>query len=181
MGDADRGLSAVRRAVVIDPLNTTTFATLALTAYYGRSYTEALQAFTDLARLTPDYYQTSWLGRTYYQLGELEKARSACERVTVPDAGQDICLVIVYDKLGRHADAERKFAETKAARGEAYSVGYGDIYAQRGDTAKALECLETAVRVGDNDLKYVRASPMFDPIRQEPRFQAILKALKFPN
>ena len=57
----------------------------------------------------------------------------------------------------------------------------GDIYSQRGDAGKALEFLETALRVRDNDLKFIKASSVFDPIRQEPRFQAILKALKFPN
>jgi Tfp pilus assembly protein PilF len=182
MGHADKGLAAVRRAVVLDPLNPASHLHLALSAYYARRYPETLRAFEELALLDPDYYQTSWIGRTYYALGEFEKARAACERVTVTDyGGHESCLIMVYDKLGRHVDAEALLEKLQRSRGMADSYLYAGIYAQRGDTAKALEWLETAVRVGDNNLIYMKASPLLDPLRDEPRFQAVLRELKFPD
>jgi len=55
------------------------------------------------------------------------------------------------------------------------------IYAQWGILPKALEWLGTAWRLRDPVLIYVTTEPLMDPFRQEPRFQAIERELKFPN
>ncbi len=181
MGHTDRGLAAAHQAVIIDPLNPTSYWRLALTAFYARRYEEVLKAKRDQALIDPNSYQDPLEGRAYYFLGEFEKARAACERDTWPDTGGDICLAMVYDKLGRHVDAAAVLAKVHKERGEAYSFAYADVYAQWGMTAKALEWLETAVRVGDDELIYIKATPFLDPLRNEPRFQAIERALKFPD
>jgi hypothetical protein len=60
-------------------------------------------------------------------------------------------------------------------------VFYAMIYAQWGETARALDWLDTAMRHRDPYLIRVRHSPLFDPLRNEPRFQAIQSELRFPN
>jgi hypothetical protein len=37
------------------------------------------------------------------------------------------------------------------------------------------------LRLRDTGLAILRIDPLLDPIRQEPRFQAIERQLKFPN
>jgi tetratricopeptide (TPR) repeat protein len=88
-------------------------------------------------------------------------------------------LTSIYDKLGRHADAEAMLAKIRASYGDAPAWWYSLMYAQRGDTARALDWLEAAMRTRDPflDLK----DPLLDPLRKEPRFQAIERALKFPD
>jgi tetratricopeptide (TPR) repeat protein len=88
---------------------------------------------------------------------------------------------VTYDKLGRHADAEAVLTKFKAAFGDASAYQYATIYAQWGNRAKALEWLETALRVRDPGLEYVKTDPLLDPLRQEPRFKAIERELKFPT
>jgi hypothetical protein len=88
---------------------------------------------------------------------------------------------VVYDKLGRHADAEGELAKLKAAMGEGSAYQYATIYAQWGNRAKALEWLETALRLRDPGLEYLKTDPLLDPLRQEPRFQTIERGLKFPS
>jgi hypothetical protein len=87
----------------------------------------------------------------------------------------------VYDKLGRRADAEAQLARMKSDMGEAAAYQYATIYAQWGDHAKGLEWLETSMRLRDPGLVQLKADPMMDPLRQEPRFQAVLRELKFPD
>jgi len=58
---------------------------------------------------------------------------------------------------------------------------YATIYAQWGDRAKALEWLETAWRLRDPGLALLRTDPLLDPLRKEPRFQAMMRGLKFPS
>jgi hypothetical protein len=47
--------------------------------------------------------------------------------------------------------------------------------------AKALEWRDTAVRLRDPGLIALKADPLMDPLRHEPRFQAILRELDFPK
>src|SRR4029077_9184123 len=116
----------------------------------------------------------------YYGLGDFQSARSSCE--SRPDYwATQWCLEVVYDKLGRHAGAEAGIRKWQAAAGNASAYQYATIYAQWGNTAKALEWLATAVRVPDPGGAYVKTDPLMDPLRKEPRFQAVERALKFPN
>ena len=49
------------------------------------------------------------------------------------------------------------------------------------DAAATLEWLETAMRLRDSGLLDLKTDPLLDPLRHEPRFQAIERALKFPD
>ena len=37
------------------------------------------------------------------------------------------------------------------------------------------------MRLRDSGLEYLKTDPLMDPLRQEPRFQAIERELKFPE
>jgi tetratricopeptide (TPR) repeat protein len=88
---------------------------------------------------------------------------------------------VVYDRLGRHADAQAELAKLKAADGDAAAYQYATIYAQWGDRAQALEWFNTAVRLRDPGLIGLKTDPLMDPLRREPRFQTILRELNFPR
>jgi tetratricopeptide (TPR) repeat protein len=119
-------------------------------------------------------------GLAYYGLGDLQSARSSCE-TKADDWLSQQCLSVIYDKLGRRADAEAELSKIKAAQGDAEAYQYATIYAQWGQRAKALEWLETALRLRDPGLEFLKTDPLMDPLRQEPRFQAIERELKFPS
>jgi hypothetical protein len=89
------------------------------------------------------------------------------------------CLSVIYDKLGRHSDAETVLSELKTAMGDASAYQYAAICAQWGNRVKALEWLDTALRLRDPGLVQLKTDPLMDPLRQEPRFQAIERELKF--
>ena len=76
------------------------------------------------------------------------------------------CLAVIYDKLGRHADAEAELAKMKAALGDAAAYQYATIYAQWGNRAKALEWLETALRLRDPGLVSSEDRPAPGPLAQ---------------
>jgi serine/threonine-protein kinase len=181
MGHFDAGLAATHRAVLLDPLNPRSHSMLGQVLLLARRYTEAVAAFTEVISLDPsDKFAIGYRGLAYYGVGDLASARSSCE--TKPDHwATQWCLAITYDKLGRHADAEAVVARMKATYGDAASYQYAAIYAQWGDARKSLEWLATALRVRDPGLYYVKTDPLLDPLRKEPRFQAIERALKLPD
>ncbi len=180
MGHFDAGITATRRAVVLDPLARQSHGALGLALYTARRYAEAVAAFAEVISLEPDFKVTdAQRGLAYYGLGDLQSARDSC--ATKPDywASQQ-CLAVVYDKLGRHADAQAELAKLKVLLGDGAAYQYATIYAQWGNRAKALEWLETALRLRDPGLEALKTDPLLDPLRQEPRFKAIERELKFP-
>jgi eukaryotic-like serine/threonine-protein kinase len=180
MGHFDAGVAATRRAVVLDPLAHESHFYLGWALYEARRYEEAAAVLTEIISLEPEFKQAyGFRGFAYYLLGDLQSARASCE--TRPDHWvTQQCLSMTYDKLGRHADAEAVLSEMKTAMGDASADQYAEIYAQWGNRVKALEWLDTALRLRDPGLVDLKTDPLMDPLRQEPRFQAIERELKFP-
>ena len=117
MGHFDAGIAAARRAVVLDPLARESHSVLGRALYAARRYEEAVAAFAEVISLEPDFKATYGnRGLAYYGLGDLKSARASCE--TKPDYWvSQQCLAVIYDKLGRHADAEAELVETEGSTG----------------------------------------------------------------
>ena len=180
VGYFDAGVAATRHAVVLDPLARASYTALAQALYYARRYDEAVAAYTEGIRLAPDfkvYYAQR--GMAYYGLGDLVSAQASCEIKSDYWASQQ-CLAIVYDKLHRHADAEVELAKFTAWGGDDGAYQNATIYAQWGNVPKALKWLETALRLRDPGLASLKTDPLLDPLRNEERFQAVMRELKFP-
>jgi TolB-like protein/Flp pilus assembly protein TadD len=180
MGHFDAGLAAAHRAVVLDPLARESHLVLGRALYAARRYEEAVAAFAEVISLDPYKITYADRGLAYYGLGDLERARASCETTADYWASKQ-CLAVIYDKFGRHADAEAEFAKLKATLGDNSAYQYATIYAQWGNRAKALEWLETALRLRDPGLELLKTDPLLDPLRKEPRFQTIERGLKFPS
>ncbi len=180
IGHFDAGIAGALRAVVLDPLARSSHSVLARALYSVRRYEEALAAAAETIRVDPDYTESyATRGMSFYALGDFEHARAACETKRDDWESQE-CLAIVYDKLGRHADAKAELGMLRAL-GDGAAYQFATIYAQWGDRPEALEWLETAWRVRDPGLIHLKTDPLMDPLRQEPRFQAVMRELKFPE
>jgi len=182
MERAEPGIAAVRRALVLDPLDPRSHDRLGQALLYAHRYEEAIVAFKGAISLFPDPPLSAYWGSGigYYALGNFQNARASCE--TKPDHwGSQWCLAVTYEKLGRHADAEAVLAKLRASNGDGPAYQYATIYAQWGKTTQALDWLEAALRLHDTGLVYLKTDPLIDPLRKEPRFQAIERALKFPT
>ena len=179
MGRTEKAIAAARRAVLLDPLNRDSYGALAQTLHAAHHFEEATAAYREASLLDPGYSQP-YRWASDYALANYEAARSLCE-ARPDDWGSQVCLAVTYDKLGRRAAAEGKLAKYRAANpGHDDWYQYAQIYAQWGDTAKALSCLEEALRLRAIALEYLKVDTLLAPIRKEPRFQAIERALKFP-
>jgi TolB-like protein/Flp pilus assembly protein TadD len=181
MGRFDAGLAAVRHAVALDPLNPRSRAGLGEALFWARRYQEAVATFGEVISLEPDFKRAyGFRGVAYYWLGDLQSARSSAE--TKPDHWSSMwCLAVTYEKLRRHADAEAELEKLRAAFGDNSAYQCATIYAVWGNTDKALECLARAVRLPDAGVVYVKTDALMDPLRSDPRFQAIERELRFPD
>ena len=85
--------------------------------------------------------------------------------------------------LGRPEEGRALLAEWEAGRWPRY-LALADVagaYAFLGYTEKALALLERDCRDGDKVLWNAYQDPHFDPIRDDPRFVAMLRTMKLPT
>jgi TolB-like protein/tetratricopeptide (TPR) repeat protein len=180
IGDSS-GVDAARRAVVLDPLNPVTHQRLSAALYNARQFSDAVAAGQDALALNPSYEQAlAWVGLAKISLHDLQGAQTNCEAAPNHWLSQ-MCLAIVYDKLGRRADAEAQLKKMKDVNGDDAAFQYAQVYAQWGDRNAALGWLETALKVRDPGLLGLKSEVLLDPVRDEPRFQAVQRAMKFPE
>ena len=94
-----------------------------------------------------------------------------------------------YPELGDafdrdHARQGYAVALRKAAAGVAErsgtSVVIARMYAFAGDKDLAQQWLEKAYQDGDSTMVYLKVDPSFDILRDDPRFQALLRKMNFP-
>ncbi|HEY3730165.1 MAG TPA: hypothetical protein VGL28_02770 [Steroidobacteraceae bacterium] len=175
------GVEAARRAVVLDPLNPVTHQRLGAALYNARRFQETTDAEQEALALNPAYEQArAFKGLAKIALGDLQGAKSDCEANPNHWLSQ-MCLAVVYDKLGRHPEAEAQLKKIKDLNGDDAAFQYAQVYAQWGDKNAALGWLETALKVRDPGLLGLKSEVLLDPVRNEPRFIAVERAMKFPE
>jgi TolB-like protein/tetratricopeptide (TPR) repeat protein len=181
MGRFDEAVARARRAVELNPLDPLSHYILAYTYLWARRYPESIESYDRALQLDPALSGAP-IGRGYanYFLGNYEAARAFCDSPT-PGWTNYTCLALVYDKLGRRADAQAQLALLQKNYGELAEYQYAQIYAQWGDLPRALEALERAVVLRDGGLAFTKSDVLLDPLRREPRFKAVLAGLKFPD
>jgi TolB-like protein len=182
LGHADTAISGARRGVALDPLNPLSHRALGDTLRYARRYDEAITAYQASIAVDPEHSAEAraLLGITYFLAGNLALAQSACD--VKPETFRiQLCKALTYNKLARHEDAAAAEARMRQASGDAAAYQYAEVYAQWGDRKAGLDWLEKAMRLRDPGAVYTKTDPLLDPLRSEPRFQAIERALKFPD
>jgi serine/threonine-protein kinase len=181
MGHSNAAIDIARRGVTLDPLNLLSHRALGDALWFARRYNEAISAYQDAIAADPGPPEPyARRGLAYYALGRTQMAHSSCE--TKPDHWESrLCLALTFEKLGQRLESDAQIKRLTEFGGDAAAYQYAQIYAQRGDRDSALEWLDTAMRLRDPGFRRLKTDPLMDPLRKEPRFQAIERKLKFPS
>jgi non-specific serine/threonine protein kinase len=112
-------------------------------------------------------------GRYDEAIAAMEHARKLSPQSSTPDSG----LAQVYLAKGDYDRALSYWLRQPTdQRGAAVNAYMGaSIYAARGEYEKALAELETALKADYRDWAAIDASPHFNSLRADPRFQQLLK------
>jgi TolB-like protein/Tfp pilus assembly protein PilF len=185
MGRPDEAMPQARRALELDPFNAMTVSFYAVDLYCARRYDEAIAQARKALALQPDAnVALAALMVAMHETKRHDEMIAAAEKYypfLFPDVGQ----ALERGYAGRdYAGAWRRAAEVEATRhgkepGAAIDIAWCALYV--GDTTRALDWLEKACDDHDPNMPYISCMPLFDPLRSEPRFQALLRRMNLPQ
>lgn len=187
LGRLDESIAEMRRALDLEPLSIPMSANLAGLYLYARKNDLALEQAKKAASLDLNHpTATFWLGWAYNANGMYADAISLCERLLGDDpTNQDLLQILgyAYAKAGRRQDLVniiRKFEQLDKTN---YVVPYrvAHMYAMLGDRDQAFAELEKSLAASDWDINRLKVDPFMDPLRDDPRFAALLKRLNLPG
>ena len=171
----DIAIAAARKAVQLDPVSVYASHILGHALYFARRYEEAILALRHTLELDPHYpkphyfisMSLHWLGDTEAALKEIKDEPLSWMRHTA--------LTTILHRRGRTREAQAQFAKlVKLGETENNFIQQADVHAQLGDTEQAMKCLHLALGQGDPGLTQLLVDPFLDPLREDPRFVALL-------
>lgn len=178
-GRTEEAVTSCRRARELDPL-AVSGSELAWMLFYARRYDDAVQELRSVLAVTPDDAYALWiLGFVLIANHHPEEAVPVLERgVSASDRSPAMIglLVHAYAKAGRRADALRMLEELKRRKQTGYvpAAAFVKAYLGLGEYDRTFFWLEEAYKEQSNILQFLKVHPIFDPIRDDPRFADLL-------
>jgi TolB-like protein/DNA-binding winged helix-turn-helix (wHTH) protein/Flp pilus assembly protein TadD len=187
IGRRAEALAEIAKSSVLDPGPGSTMAESA--AYYQlRDYQSLVEASRRGVVSSPNEWTEHYnLGVGYEGTGKLLEAISEYQKaIEISNGDQDATasLAHAFAAIGRRAEAEKILHdfERKAKSGYVSAYMIATIYAGLGEKDKAFEFIERAYRERSLDFSWhLKADLRIDNLRSDPRFQALLRRVGFPQ
>jgi len=179
----DMGLQLTDEAVALDPLNPDVYRNRANVLQCTGRLSEAELAVRHAIQLNPNLWDNYLLYATILlQAGRLPEAQKEIARVEHGSASITATQAIIAERVRNQNESDRLLQEilNSDMLGAAhYQVA--EVYAQQGRADDAFSELDKAYAARDPGLAQMLTDFMLDPIRNDPRFQAIVKRVGFPT
>jgi TolB-like protein/DNA-binding winged helix-turn-helix (wHTH) protein/Tfp pilus assembly protein PilF len=181
VGRDNEGIAELKRAESLDPLSLIISAGVADVLFIAHRFDEAMRQLQKTLEMDPNFAMAHYQrGQVLVQQHKLDAAISEFERA-IELAGRspafDANLANAYAASGRTVDARRTAADLEHLPEQSGSLdaNIALIYVGLGDTDQAMHWLEKAYQAQFEPIMLVR--PQFDPLRTDPRFQALMGRL----
>lgn len=187
MGRSEESIEIGRQTLLLDPLAPVAYNELGFALWFAGRDDEALELYREGLEIDPDFDQSNGLlSQFYIKRGEFDKAFAylpKLDRVEGQSAYPLAWLGFLYGSVGRQTEAHAILAELMERRTQedVPAGAWTDIYIGLGNYEEALQWLEIAYDERDVTLVWLKELWEYDPLRTDPRFQAIIDRMDFPG
>jgi TolB-like protein/DNA-binding winged helix-turn-helix (wHTH) protein/Tfp pilus assembly protein PilF len=182
LGRNDEAMKEMNCATELNPFDIKTRVIVAYVTWASHQYDLALQQFKTMG----DDWGLVW---TYREKQMYPEALAALERWKSVHAAQRrgpsalATAASIYGLEGRKNRAEKLIDELREMARHRYVSGvfFAEAYVGIGQKDQAVTWLERAYDERDRWMVYIASYPALDRLHSEPRFQALLRRMNFPQ
>ena len=184
VGRFDEAIAEGRQASALDPLSPSILDDLATTMLYAGQTEQALELLRKARELDPSFFfPAATEGILALQAGRYREAIPKFEASRALGAPPLVSayLAFAYGKAGQHTRAMATIEEIRKVSPGGTVAPFNLALASLGlgDRARALDYLEQAYAASSEMLVWLKIDRIYDPLRAEPRFVALMKKLNF--
>jgi eukaryotic-like serine/threonine-protein kinase len=171
------------RAMELDPLSPQILVDATIPLLFQRKVAEAKTLARKAAELDPTYFFPVMIeGWAELEVGRFAAAIPALEKAKAMGAPPFVSafLAFAYGAAGDRARALTELANLKkmSLDGTVLPFNMALVHLGLGDRVRALDNLEQALAADSQMMAWLGQDRIFDPLRSEPRFGALLKKLR---
>jgi len=187
MGRFEESIRHYETALELDPFSLQINMNLATTYYLRGEYDRAINHLNKTSELEPNYMPTHFvLGSAYVQQGRLEEAIEEFKFIYKMDEEAYIALGFMgyaYALNGQRAEAETLLSILQDIAERKYISPYSLllIHLAIGPLERVFQLLEQLYQERNDWLVWLKVSPELKNVRNDPRFQDLLRRIGFPN
>ena len=179
-GRFDEAIAEGARAIELDPLSPQVLIDAAVPFMFQRNSAAAKKLARRAAELDPTFFFPVMIdGWTDLEVGRFSDAIPALKKAKAMQSPPFVTafLAFAYGAAGDRAHAMAELAElrTMSPDGAVLPFNLALVDLGLGDHARALDSLEQALAADSQMMAWIGRDHIFDPIRTEPRFVALLK------
>ncbi|HQR45070.1 MAG TPA: protein kinase [Thermoanaerobaculia bacterium] len=184
VGRHDEALEQIRIAEQLDPLSEQIGVYRGQRYWYARRYEAAVEQFQKVLSVHPDSVFAKWsLANTLTSMKRYDEAIAThlSRKVSRPDT--NFTLGLTYGLAGRKAEA-RKVLDFLLEKRKSQFVPptcLAVVYGGLGEMDEAFEWLGRAYDERAFLMQGLRTDPLFDVLRGDPRFDALLRKMNLPK
>jgi tetratricopeptide (TPR) repeat protein len=185
-GRSDEAIAEIARSRSLDPLSLIINTVVGYVDYHARRFEKAARQIDRVLEMDPDFLFAHKIGLMIdLQRGRFEEAGVAAQRaIELTDGALDeqAHVIEVHALAGRRERAIELFADLKKSPQweEMSAEGMATIYLALGDHDSAIEALEKAYDERSWLVTTLGTDAQYDPIRNDPRFQDLLRRVGLP-
>lgn len=171
----------------LDPLSPTATANVGYPYYFARQYDQAIGHYRKALELDPNYsWSYLWIGQAYLGKRMYEEAIANINKAIALSEGNvrmKATLGYAYAVAGERREAQQIIDELQAQSTQKYVSAYfiAVIYSGLGNKDQAFQWLEKAFQERHPYLTLLKVEPVFDNIRSDPRYTALLRKVSLPS
>jgi tetratricopeptide (TPR) repeat protein len=169
-----------RIAMELDPLALLAHWNATATLCTAGRYDEALAQAQRMLQLAPNSpLALTAIVRIHEGSGNLEAALDFMDTfpAEMKEDGLPVRLRQAYEKSGREGYWRTMLGASLEANLWTAQMRTAVCYAQLEETDRAIENIERAYADHSSDMLFINAEPLFDPIRDDPRFQDLVRRI----
>jgi eukaryotic-like serine/threonine-protein kinase len=183
-GRFDESIVEGRRAAELDPLSPQVLIDAEMAFLFQKDFAGAKELARRAGELDPTFFfPVMTQGWIELEAGHFREAIPFLEKAATMDAPPFVTayLAYAYGAAGDRPGATVKLhaLEKLAKDGHVLPFNLALVYLGLGDHARALDNLERALAADSQMLAWLGQDAVFDSLRSEPRFVALLKKLNF--